>query len=45
VLLATGAAKRGTGIPFGPWMLAGTWVGVLAGEPLAAAYLRLVGLA
>lgn len=44
VLIATGHAKRGTGIPFGPWMLAGAWVGVAAGAPLAAGYLRLVGL-
>lgn len=44
VLIVTGRAKRGTGIPFGPWMLAGAWVGVAAGAPLAAGYLRLVGL-
>lgn len=44
VLLATGRAARGTGIPFGPWMLAGAWVGIVAGVPLADAYLRLVGL-
>jgi leader peptidase (prepilin peptidase)/N-methyltransferase len=43
-LLLIGAAKRGTAIPFGPWMLAGAWTGVLAGEPLAKAYLALVGL-
>jgi leader peptidase (prepilin peptidase)/N-methyltransferase len=36
---------RRTAIPFGPCMLAGAWVGVLAGEPLAEGYLRLVGLA
>ncbi|WP_375407365.1 prepilin peptidase [uncultured Amnibacterium sp.] len=44
VLIAIGRAKRGTGIPFGPWMLAGAWVGVAAGAPLADGYLRLVGL-
>lgn len=32
-------------IPFGPWILAGAWVGILAGQPLADGYLRLVGLA
>ena len=29
----------------GPWMLAGAWIGVLAGEPVAHAYLALIGLA
>lgn len=38
-LLATGRARRGTGIPFGPWMLAGAWLGVVAGERLWSAYL------
>lgn len=37
--------SRRTAIPFGPCMLLGAWVGVLAGQPLAAGYLRLVGLA
>ncbi|RIX31331.1 prepilin peptidase [Amnibacterium setariae] len=37
--------SRKSTIPFGPWILAGAWVGVLAGKPLADAYLRLVGLA
>lgn len=45
VLLATRRTGRGTAMPFGPWMLAGAWLGVLAGEPLAAAYLALTGLA
>jgi leader peptidase (prepilin peptidase)/N-methyltransferase len=44
VLLATGRAGRGSGIPFGPWMLAGAWLGVFAGEPIATGYLNLVGL-
>ena len=39
------ARRRRTAIPFGPWMLAGAWVGVLAGEPLASAYLTFTGLA
>jgi leader peptidase (prepilin peptidase)/N-methyltransferase len=38
-LLAAGRAKRGSGIPFGPWMLLGAAVGIVAGEPLWAAYL------
>lgn len=44
-LLAARRSSRGSAIPFGPWMLAGAWVGVLAGRPLADGYLRLVGLA
>ncbi|TXK19152.1 A24 family peptidase [Homoserinibacter sp. GY 40078] len=31
-------------IPFGPWMIAGAWVGVVGGEQIAAGYLALVGL-
>jgi leader peptidase (prepilin peptidase) / N-methyltransferase len=37
-------ATRRSGIPFGPWMLAGAWLGILAGAPLWAAYLGLIGL-
>lgn len=44
VLLALRRAKHGAGIPFGPWMLAGTWLGILAGEQLVGAYLAAVGL-
>ena len=40
-LLLTRRAVRGTGIPFGPWMLLGAAVGVAAGEPLWRAYLGL----
>ncbi|WP_210507548.1 A24 family peptidase [Naasia sp. SYSU D00057] len=43
-LLLTGRAKRGTAVPFGPWLLGGAWLGILAGAPLADAYLRLFGL-
>jgi leader peptidase (prepilin peptidase)/N-methyltransferase len=43
-LLIIRAAKRRSAIPFGPWMLAGAWVGVLAGPAIATAYLALVGL-
>lgn len=39
VLLATGRAKRGSGVPFGPWMIAGAFLGIAAGEPLWRAYL------
>ena len=43
VLLALGRG-RSASVAFGPWMLAGAWVGVLAGDPIAAWYLRLFGL-
>lgn len=32
-------AGRKTAIPFGPWMIAGAWVGIFAGEQLAQWYL------
>lgn len=44
-LLLTRRARRGAGIPFGPWMLAGAWVGVLAGNAVWSAYLALLGIA
>jgi leader peptidase (prepilin peptidase)/N-methyltransferase len=44
VLIALGRARRSTGIPFGPWMLGGAWVGILLGDPIARAYLALFGL-
>lgn len=43
-LIAARRARRNTGIPFGPWMLAGAWVGILLGNPIAQGYLALVGL-
>ena len=45
VLLATGRVARGDRVPHGPFMLVGAGVGLFAGEPVAAAYLRLTGLA
>ncbi len=42
-LLVLRRADRRTAIPFGPWMLAGAWVGILAGTPIAEGYLRLFG--
>jgi leader peptidase (prepilin peptidase)/N-methyltransferase len=45
VLLVTRRVQRTGGIPFGPWMLAGAWVGVFAGGTVATAYLTLLGLA
>lgn len=43
-LLAKKSANRKTGIPFGPWMMAGAWVAVLFSVPIVNAYLSLVGL-
>ena len=43
-LLVLRRAGRKTGIPFGPWMLAGAFVGIFFGTELAASYLALLGL-
>jgi leader peptidase (prepilin peptidase) / N-methyltransferase len=43
-LLIARKAGRKSGIPFGPWMLAGAWVGIFFGESIASGYLTLVGL-
>jgi leader peptidase (prepilin peptidase)/N-methyltransferase len=45
VLVVTRGAGRKSMIPFGPSMLVGAWIAVLAGRPLSDWYLRLVGLA
>ena len=44
-LLALKKANRKSGIPFGPWMLGGAWLGVFVGEPISLGYLTLFGLA
>lgn len=44
VLLLLRRVGRKSGIPFGPWMLAGAWCGVFFGDPLFGAYLSLIGL-
>jgi leader peptidase (prepilin peptidase)/N-methyltransferase len=44
VLLAAGRVGRKSGIPFGPWMLAGAGVGTLFGSGLWGAYLAFVGM-
>jgi leader peptidase (prepilin peptidase)/N-methyltransferase len=41
-LLVTRRAGRKSGIPFGPWMLLGALLGIVAGEPIWHAYLDLV---
>ena len=43
-LLASGRARAGARIPHGPFLLSGAALGMLAGGPLAASYLSLVGL-
>jgi leader peptidase (prepilin peptidase)/N-methyltransferase len=45
LLLTTRRANRKSRIPFGPWMLAGAWVGIFAGNSIATGYLALFGLA
>lgn len=44
VLLATRRAGRKSGIPFGPWMLAGAWVGIFFGNAIWNAYLSTIGI-
>lgn len=45
VLLVTKRVSRKGGIPFGPWMLAGAWAGIFAGDTIWQSYLALFGLA
>ena len=45
VLVITRRANRKSAIPFGPWMLAGAWLGILGGDRIATWYLSLFGLA
>ena len=44
VLVAARRAGRGSGIPFGPWMVAGAWLGIFAGPTIWNAYLAFLGL-
>jgi leader peptidase (prepilin peptidase)/N-methyltransferase len=43
VMLLRGAGRR-SALAFGPWLLAGAWVGILAGPAIATAYLGALGL-
>lgn len=43
-LIASGKATRSTAVPFGPWLLAGAWVGVWFGQWIGQAYVGLIGL-
>ena len=42
VMMLTQGATRKTAIPFGPYLVVGTWIGLLAGVPLWGAYLSLM---
>ncbi|NEM91203.1 prepilin peptidase [Galbitalea soli] len=43
-LIVSRRAGRRSGIPFGPWMLAGAWIGIFAGDQLWTGYLSALGL-
>jgi leader peptidase (prepilin peptidase)/N-methyltransferase len=43
-LLIISRAGRKSRIPFGPWLLAGAWVGIFVGDVVSHWYLELVGL-
>lgn len=43
-LMVLRKAGRKSGIPFGPWMLVGAWVGIFFGNVAWGAYLSLLGL-
>jgi leader peptidase (prepilin peptidase)/N-methyltransferase len=43
LLVIAGKAERKSGIPFGPWMLLGAWVGVLFSQPIVQSYFSLFG--
>jgi leader peptidase (prepilin peptidase) / N-methyltransferase len=43
VMLLRGAGRKAS-LAFGPWLLAGAWVGILAGPLIATAYLGAFGL-
>lgn len=43
-LLLARRARRGTRVPFGPWLIAGAWVGILLGQPIAHTYLSTLQL-
>ncbi len=43
-LLVSRRATGKTGVPFGPWMLAGAWVAIFAGPEIGGWYLALFGI-
>ena len=44
ILIATKRAGRKSGIPFGPWMFAGAWLGIVLGNSIFASYLSIFDL-
>jgi leader peptidase (prepilin peptidase) / N-methyltransferase len=44
ILMVTRRAGRKTGIPFGPWMILGAWLGIFAGEFVSHGYFEAIGL-
>lgn len=44
ILLALRRADRKSGIPFGPWMLAGAWAGIFLGSHIWSGYLAFFAL-
>ena len=44
VLLIARRSGRKSKIPFGPWMILGAWIGIVAGVPIATAYLNFAGI-
>jgi leader peptidase (prepilin peptidase)/N-methyltransferase len=45
ILMLTRRAGRKTGIPFGPWMILGAWLGVFVGEFISHGYFEAINLA
>lgn len=43
-LVVSGRAGRSTGIPFGPWMLVGAWIGIFFGATAVASYFAVIGI-
>jgi leader peptidase (prepilin peptidase)/N-methyltransferase len=43
-LVLTRRANRKTGIPFGPWMIVGAWIGLAFGNQIFTGYLHIFGL-
>ncbi len=43
IALLLARRRRRKAIPFGPWMIAGAWIGIVAGEDIAHWYLGLRG--
>ncbi len=44
VLMLTGRATRKSALPFGPFMVVGAWIGIIAGEPIARWYVGLLSV-